>query len=78
MKTLYWEHSYTVGGNLNWCSHYRKQYGRSLKKLKMELPYDPTISGYVSRKDENSNSKGSMCSSVNNITVYNIQDTEPT
>ena len=21
------EPSYTVGGNVNWCSHYRKQYG---------------------------------------------------
>ena len=44
----------------------------------MELPYDPTISGYVSRKYENSNSKGYMYSNVNNITVYNIQDMEPT
>ena len=78
MKTLYWEHSYTVGGNLNWCSHYREQYGGTLKKLKMELPYDPTISGYVSRKYENSNSKGYMYSNVNNITVYNIQAMEPT
>ena len=23
--------SYTVGGNINWCSHYGKQYGGSLK-----------------------------------------------
>ena len=23
--------SYTVGGNVNWCSHYREQYGVSLK-----------------------------------------------
>ena len=22
---------YTIGGNVNWCSHYRKQYGGSLK-----------------------------------------------
>ena len=36
--------SYTVGGNVNWCSHYGKQYGGSLKKLKIELPYDPEIS----------------------------------
>ena len=32
-----------VGGNVNWYSHYGKQYGGSLKKLKIELPYDPTI-----------------------------------
>ena len=34
------EHLYTVGGNVNGCSHYGKQ---SLKKLKIELPYDPVI-----------------------------------
>ena len=38
------EPSYTVGGNVNWCSHYREQYGDSLKKLKIELPYDLAIS----------------------------------
>ena len=37
------EPSYTVGGNMNWYSHYEEQYRASLKKLKMELPYDPTI-----------------------------------
>ena len=25
------EPSYTIGGNVNWCSHYGKQYGGSLK-----------------------------------------------
>ena len=37
------EPSYTVGGNVNWCSHYGEQYGNSLKKLKIELPCDPAI-----------------------------------
>ena len=39
------EPSYTVGGNVNWYSHYAEQYGSSLKKkkLKIELPYDPAI-----------------------------------
>ena len=37
------EPSCTVGGNLNWYSHYGEQYGGSLKKLKLELPYDPAI-----------------------------------
>ena len=32
--------SYTVGGDVNWCSHYGKQYGGFSKKLKIELPYD--------------------------------------
>ena len=34
---------YTVGWNVNWCSHCGKQYGRSSKKLKIELPYDSAI-----------------------------------
>ena len=38
-----WVRSYTVGGNVNWCRHYGKWYGSSLKKLKIELPYDPAI-----------------------------------
>ena len=38
------EPSYTVGGNANWYSHYGEQYGDSLKKLKIEPPYDPAIS----------------------------------
>ena len=37
------EPSYTVGGNVSWCSHYGEQYGEFLKKLKIELPYDPAI-----------------------------------
>ena len=38
-KELY----HTVGGNVNWCSHYGEQYGGSSKKLIIELPYDPGI-----------------------------------
>ena len=34
---------YTVDGNVNLCSHYAEQHGRFLKKLKIELPYDPAI-----------------------------------
>ena len=36
------EPSYTVGGNVKWYSHY-EQNGGSLKKLKIELPYDHAI-----------------------------------
>ena len=32
-----------VGGNVTSCSHYGKWYVKFLKKLKMELPYDPVI-----------------------------------
>ena len=38
------EPSYTVGGNVHWCSCYGKQYGGSSKKLKIELLYDSAIS----------------------------------
>ena len=37
------EPSYIIHGNVNWCSQYGKQYGASLKELKIELPYDPAI-----------------------------------
>ena len=37
------EPSYTVGGNVNWDSHYGEEYGSSFKKLKIELLYDPAI-----------------------------------
>ena len=37
------EPSCTVGGNANWCSHCREQYGGSSKKKKKELLYDPAI-----------------------------------
>ena len=37
------EPSYTVGGNANQYSHYGEQCGDSLKKLEIELPYDPAI-----------------------------------
>ena len=35
---------YNVGGNVNWYNHYAEQYGGSCKKLKIELPFDATIS----------------------------------
>ena len=35
------ETSYTLGGNANWNSRYGEQCGDSLKKLRIELPYDP-------------------------------------
>ena len=35
--------SYTVDRNVSWYSHYGEQYRGSLKKLNIELPYDPAI-----------------------------------
>lgn len=44
----------TVGGNAQSCSHYRKQYGGSRKKLKIEPTRRPRhgISGCVSKRIE--------------------------
>ena len=35
--------SYTVGGNVNWHNRYGQQYGSFLKKLRIELLYDPAV-----------------------------------
>jgi hypothetical protein len=37
------EPSHTADGNLNYYNHCGKQYGGLLKKLKIELSYDPVI-----------------------------------
>ena len=37
------EPSCTIGGIVNWHSHYGEYYGGSQKKLKRERPYDPVI-----------------------------------
>ena len=37
------ELSYTVGGTINWCSHYKKKSMKLLKKTKIKSPYDPAI-----------------------------------
>ena len=37
------EPSYTVGGNVNWHNRYGQQYGSFLKKLRIELLYDPAV-----------------------------------
>ena len=35
--------TYAIGENVNWCSHYGKQYRGSSKKLKTVLPFDPAM-----------------------------------
>ena len=69
------EPSYTVGGNANWCSHSGKEYWgsflRFLKKLKIELPYDPKIVFHKVYK--NTDSKGYMHSNVYSSIINNSQ-----
>ena len=37
-----WKYSYTIDENVNWYSHYGKQY-EVPQKTKIELPFDPAI-----------------------------------
>ena len=68
---------YTVGENVNWCSHCGKQYGGSLKKWEIELPYDPAspLLGIYPKKKKNSTLKRHMHSNVHSSIIYNRQDT---
>ena len=75
------ELSYTVGGNVNWCNHYGKQYGSSSKKKienRITIQSSNLTPGHISGKDKNSNSKRYMHPNVQSSTIYNSQDMEPT
>ena len=73
------EHSYTVGGNVNWCVHCGKQY-EFLRKTKNRTTIWPSSStpGYIYKRNENTNSKKHRHPSVHSSTIYNIQDMEAT
>ena len=58
--------SYTVGGNVNWCSHYGEEYGGSSNP----------IPGHLC--EENQDSKRYMHPSVHCGTIYNSQNMEAT
>ena len=72
------EPSYTVGGNVNWCSLYEEQYGSSLKKLKVVLPYDPAIALLGIYPEKTLNSKRYTNFNVHSSTIHNSQDTKAT
>ena len=72
------ELSYTVGGNVNWYSHYGEQYGDSFKKLKIELPYDPAILLLGIHPEKTILQRHRMHPSVHCCTIYNNQDMETT
>ena len=71
------EPSYTVGRNANQFSHYEEQSGDSLKKLEIELPYDPAIPPLGIHTKE-TRTERDMYPSVHRSTVYNSQDMEAT
>ena len=69
----------TVGGNMNWCSRYGKQYGSASKKLKIELPYDlavPFLSIYP--KEWKSGPQRDSHSHVDCSISHNSRDVETT
>ena len=68
------ESSYTVGGNVNQCSYYGKQYEGSIKKSKNRV-INPTIRHIP---NQNHNLKRYMHSCVHSSTIYNSQDMETT
>ena len=73
------EPSCTGGENVNWHSHYRKQYGVSFKKLKLELPYDLAIlfHGIYSEKTKTLIWKDS-CAPIHCSIIYNSAVMEAT
>ena len=72
------ELSYTVGGNVKWYIHCGEKCRTVLlKKLKIELPYDPATL-FLDINPEKNGSKGYMHPSVHHSTVYNSQDMEAT
>ena len=54
------ECSCTVSGNVNWYSHYGRQYGDSLKKLGIKSPYDQAIL-LLGRKPEETKIEKDTC-----------------
>lgn len=62
----------TAGGNVNWFSHCGKQYGEFLKKLKIELLYDPAIPLLnIYPKEMKTRSQRDICSPISLQIVHN-------
>ena len=74
--------SYTLGGNVNWCSQYGKQYGGSyggfLRTLKIELAYDLAIPLLSIYPDKTLFQKDTCTLYVHNSGIHNSQDREST
>ena len=74
------EPSYTVGGNVSWCSHYGKQYGASSKKIKNRTTIwsSYSTSGYLTEEYKNTNLRRYVHPYVHYSTIYNSQGMETT
>ena len=66
------------GETIKWCNHYRKQYGRFLKKLKTELPNDLAVPFLciMSKRTESSVSKIYLYTHVYSSIIHNNQEEE--
>ena len=71
------ETSYTVGWEANWYRHYGEQCGDSLKKLEIELPYDPPIP-LLGIHPEETRTERDTCTPMFTAALYNSQDMEAT
>ena len=73
------EPSYSIGRNVNCCSHYVKQYEVFQKKKNKAIIWSDNYTlGHICGKDKNSNLKIYMHSNVDCSTIYNRQDVETT
>ena len=55
------EASCAIGGNVDWCSHYEKQYGVSLRfESRITIWSSNSTSGYLSKENKNIDSKRYM------------------
>ena len=68
----------TVGRNINWCSHYGKQYGASSKNYKSSCHIwsNNSTSGYIYTGNETSMSKRYLQFHVHWSIIHNNQDME--
>ena len=71
------EPSYAVGENVNWYSHYGKQYG-DISENSIELRYDPAIQLLGIYPDTTFLKKRYMLLYVHCSTIHNSQDMETT
>ena len=72
------ELSYTVGRNINWCSHYGEQYGDSLKNYITILLYNAVIPSLVLYLEKTIIWKNTYISMFIAALVNSSQDTEAT
>jgi len=70
--------SFTLNRKSKAYNHYGQQYAGSLKKLKIELSYDPVISLLAIYPEKIFTSKRYTHPSVHSCTIYNSQDMEAT